>query len=271
MKPTHLPTSRSGLDPLSVATQAARDAGDILKSYFSNKKEIQSKGNRNLVTNADLLAEKSVLARLKDEYPEHSILCEESGKSDKSSPYCWIIDPLDGTTNYAFGIPLFAVSIALAYRDVPVVGVVYDPLRNEMFRAEKGKGAFLNDSAISVKREQDLKMKIIGLDLGYDDAKTKELLSKVLSLWSADTTFRITGSSALGLTYVACGRLSVYFHRSLYPWDMAAAMLLIREAGGIATDWQGNPSSVWDGHIFACGDINAHRGVRDILAQSGQG
>jgi myo-inositol-1(or 4)-monophosphatase len=265
MKDIDLPLSKSGQYPIGVATQAAREAGDILKNRFSLKKRIQSKGKRNLVTDADLLAEKSITNRLREEYPDHSILCEESGKTDGQSQYCWVIDPLDGTTNYAFGIPFFCVSIALTYEDEIVLGTVYDPLRDELFWAQKGKGAFLNDSPISVARQRDLPMRVMGLDLGYDDAKTREVLSKIVSLWSGEATFRIMGSSALGLTYVACGRLSLYFHRSIYPWDIAGAILLIREAGGEITDWQGKSATIWSKSIFACGDTGAQQGVRAAL------
>ncbi|MFA4835486.1 MAG: inositol monophosphatase family protein [Dehalococcoidia bacterium] len=271
MKNTELPLSRSGREPLQIATEAARAAGDILKTRFYSKKQVQIKGQRNLVTDADLLAEKAVLAILKEEYTDHAILCEESGKSERESEYRWIIDPLDGTTNYAFGIPIFCVSIGLVHRDEIVLGMIYDPLRDELFRAEKGKGAFLNDAAISVARDRNLQMKVLGFDLGYNDARTREMLSKVTSFWSGEMTLRLIGSAALGLTYVASGRIDVYFHRSLYPWDIAGAILLIREAGGEVTDWQGKPATVWDASIFACGDIREHQGIRNALGESGRG
>ncbi len=258
-----LPLSRSGQDAQTIAIRAAREAGTILKDYYSHEKRIESKGNRNLVTETDLLSEKSILKILHDEYPEHSVLCEESGESETVSEYCWIIDPLDGTTNYAFGIGHFCVSIALTLNGEVLLGVIYDPLKDEMFRARKSAGAFLNDIPISVARERGLAMTLIGFDLGYDDTASKEMISMANDLWSARTTFRLMGSAALGITYVACGRLDLYFHRSLYSWDIAAAILLLREAGGEITDWEGKPATVRNKQVIACSDFSEHR---DLIA-----
>ena len=246
-----------------MAIRLAREAGAILKEYYSREKRIESKGNRNLVTEVDLRSEKCILKIIHDEYPEHSILCEESGENEAASEYRWIIDPLDGTTNYAFGIGHFCVSIALTRNDEVLLGVIYDPLKDELFRAQKGVGAFLNDSPISVANKRGIGMTLIGFDLGYDDTASKEMISTASDLWSAQTTFRLMGSAALGITYVACGRLDLYFHRSLYSWDIAAAILLLREADGELTDWEGKPATVWNKQVIACGDFSEHR---DLIA-----
>lgn len=260
-----LPESESGKEPLVVAIQAAREAGGILKQRFSQKKQIENKGRRNLVTEIDLLSEKTIVDILAQEYPDHSILCEESGKTENSSRYRWIIDPLDGTTNYAFGVPMFCVSIALTFDDEAVVSVIYDPLKDELFRAENGKGAFLNDVPVSVTRNRGLGMTLIGFDMGYDDAMSRDMLSRANGLWSPDISFRLIGSAALGLTYVAGGRLDIYFHRSIYPWDIAAATLLVREAGGEVKNWEGDRATVWDSNIIACGDFHEHRELIGVL------
>lgn len=242
-----------------MAIAAAEGAGAVLLDLLHREKGVTTKGRRNLVTQADLLAERHILDLIHREYPSHSILSEESGRSESQSEYRWIVDPLDGTTNYAFGIPFFTVSIALVHNDDLLVGVIHDPVRSETFWAEKGRGAFLNGTRMSVAREREFDVTIIGFDLGYDDARTKEMLSLARDLWSGGMTFRLTGSAALGMTYVACGRMDIYFHRRIYPWDIAAAMLLVREAGGEVINWQGAPATVWEPSIIACGNAERHR------------
>ncbi|MFO8102483.1 MAG: inositol monophosphatase family protein [Dehalococcoidia bacterium] len=246
---------------MAIATQAARESGRILKDYYYQTKRIESKGNRNLLTEVDLLSEKNILKILHDEFPDHSILCEESGENEKAGEYQWIVDPLDGTTNYAFGIGHFCVSVALARDDEVLLGVIYDPLRDELFRAQKGEGAYLNDSPIAPAGERDLRTKLVGFDLGYSDSASREMLSRANQAWHPEVTFRLMGSAALGITYVACGRLDIYFHRSIYPWDIAAAVMLIREAGGEIIDGEGNPATLWSKRVIACGDFKEHRGL----------
>lgn len=259
------PLSRTGRDAATVASDAAEGAGAILLDLLHKEKGVTTKGRRNLVTQADLEAERHILDLIRREFPSHGILSEESGGSKSPSEYRWIVDPLDGTTNYAFGIPFFTVSIALLHHDDVLVGVIHDPVRGETFRAEKGRGAFLNGRRISVAREREFDVTIIGFDLGYDDARTREMLSLARDLWSGGVTFRLTGSAALGMTYVACGRMDIYFHRRIYPWDIAAAMLLVREAGGAVTDWRGVPASVWEPSVIACGNEEKHRDLISAL------
>ncbi len=261
----NLPPSHSGNETLAVASRAAREAGAILREYYFRDKRIESKGNRNLVTEADLRSEKCILDIIQSEYPDHSILCEESGKTEKSSEYRWIVDPLDGTTNYAFGIPHFCVSIALTLNDDIVLGIIYEPLRDEFFYAQKGAGAFLNDSPVSVVHQRNLRTILVGFDIGYDDNCAKEMLSRANDIWTSETSFRLIGSAALGITYVACGRLDLYFHRFLYPWDTAAAILILREAGGEIVSPEGKPANVWDKKVIACSDLAAQQGLIDNL------
>ncbi len=257
--------SATGQDAKTVAIKATREAGAILKQHFYRKRTIETKGNRNLVTEVDLLSEKCILKILQEEFPGHSILCEESGKHDTESQYRWIIDPLDGTTNYAFGIGHFCVSIALMEGDDILLGILYDPLREELFEAQAGQGAYLNGSPISVASLRDLNTIIIGFDLGYSDTASKEMLSRANALWNPNITFRLMGSGALGIGYVACGRIDLYFHRSLYPWDTAAAILLVREAGGEVIDLEGCPATIQSPEIITCGDFNAYQSLVSAL------
>ena len=247
----NLPLARSGRSALEVAVQAAEEAGKILLAYFHSAKDTKHKGKGNLVTKADILCEKRILETLEPEYPDHNILSEESNSSTPVAGYTWIIDPLDGTNNYVFGIPFFCTSIALVKDEDILLGVTYDPLREELFRAEKGQGLYLNDSAVQVSREGSLGASLVGLDLGYSDEQGQELLGIAGRLRGQVHCLRIIGSAALGLAYVACGRITLYLHRCVYPWDIASGLLLVREAGGKVTDWQGKPATSQDEQIIA--------------------
>ena len=248
---TTLPLSRSGKEALDVAVAAARKAGDILKAHFQEERQVQYKGRANIVTDVDLRVEDSLKSLLQSEYPDHSILSEESEPISGDSGYAWILDPLDGTNNYSFGIPFFSTVIALTKGEDVMLGIVYDPLRDELFSAQKGKGAFLNNHPISVSKKTTVQDSLIGLDLGYVDEKGKRVLDFITGLWPNMYAFRIMGSSALGMAYAACGRLDLYFHLLIYPWELACGQLLVTEAGGVATDWEGRPLRTGEGSIIA--------------------
>jgi myo-inositol-1(or 4)-monophosphatase len=249
-----LPLGRSGRSAIEVAIEAAREAGRILLAHFHSKKEIKHKGKSNLVTEVDILSEKLIVELLKREYPEFNILSEESNSTTPVTGYTWIIDPLDGTNNYVFGIPFFCTTIALVKDEDILLGVTYDPLREELFRAEKGQGAYLNDSAIHVSKESSVGASLLGLDLGYSAEQSKNMLDIATELWNQVHCLRIMGSASLGLAYVACGRVNVYFHRFVYPWDIASGLLLIREAAGKVTDWQGEPAVSQSKQLIAAND-----------------
>ena len=246
-----LPLARSGRSALEVAIEAAREAGKILLAHFHSKKEIRHKGKSNLVTDADILSEKLIVEFLEREYPACNILSEESNSTTPVTGYTWIVDPLDGTNNYVFGIPFFCTTIALVKDEDILLGVTYDPLREELFRSERGRAAYLNDSAIHVSKESSLQASLVGLDLGYSYEQGSELLDITSKLWGQVHCLRIMGSASLGLAYVACGRVNLYFHRFVYPWDIASGLLLIREAGGEVTDWEGKPASFHTKEIIA--------------------
>ncbi len=263
---TNLPLANSGKNALEVATAAVEEAGEILFTRFGSTRQVKHKGKGNLVTDADILSEKFILEFLQNEYPDFSILSEESNSSASLSGLAWIVDPLDGTNNYTFGIPFFCVNIALVKDGDILLGVTYDPVRKELFHAEKGRGAYLNESKIQVSKENSLHSSLVGLDLGYSHERGEEMLQIVNRLWGHVHCLRAMGSSSLGLAYVACGRVNLYFHRYLFPWDIASGLLLIREAGGKVTDWQGRPASFRDTEVIASNNQLHH----EFLAQFGQ-
>jgi len=250
-----LPLSIHGKSAYTIARQAASEAGKILKKYHGKPVATYVKGKRNLVTEADLLSEKKIMGIIGSEFPAHGILSEEAGASREGAEYTWIIDPLDGTNNFYFGIPLFCVNIALALNGEVILGVTHDPMRNETFYGIKGKGARLNGKRIKVADVRKLDEASAGVDLGYNVERSKDLLDIATALWPRLHCLRLTGSSALGLAYVACGRFSLYFHKYLYPWDLAGGLLLIREAGGEVTRYDGKQAGIDDAAIVAANPV----------------
>ena len=246
-----IPSSTSGRSALKVAVESAWWAGEVILERFRTHKEINFKGRANVVTDVDLLAEKAVLQLLRDEYPDFGIISEESEPVVTSSSYTWVVDPLDGTRNYASGIPHFAVVVALAWNGEVVLGVTYDPIRGEVFTAEKGKGAYLNDAPISISPKEEIPDCLLGFDMGYVDGKAVMALDMIKSLWPGMQSIRIMGSSALGLAYASCGRVDIYFHHHLAPWDLASGLLLVSEAGGRTIDRYGEPATLESESVIA--------------------
>jgi len=254
-----LPASRSGRPALQIASRVARAAGSIILSAFSSRdKKVTVKGKSNLVTEADYLSEQAILKELKAEFPTCGVLSEESGATVSDSPFTWVVDPMDGTNNFSFGIPFFAVNLALLHRDDVVLAITYDPVRDELFHALRGQGAFLGDKPLRVSAKTDLKDALVGFDMGYDMERGSEMLEAARKLWTRVFSFRIMGSGALGLAYVAAGRLDLYVHRRLYPWDIAPGKLLIEESGGTVSDWEGKPAPIQTPAIIA-GNPDLHR------------
>jgi len=261
-----LPVSVHGQSAYNVARQAAAEAGKILKQRFGHYNATRIKGRRDLVTEADLLSEKTILHLINTAFPGHGTMSEEAGTKQGDGEYTWIIDPLDGTNNFHFSIPLFCVNIALARRGEVVMGVTFDPMRNEIFRAVKGKGFYLNNRRMGVADVVDLADAAVGVDLGYDAGRSSELLDMAISLWPRIHCMRLIGSSSLGMAYVASGRLSLYFHKSLYPWDSASGLLLVGEAGGEVTDFTGRRATIEDREIIAS-NPRLGRAFRDWLKE----
>jgi myo-inositol-1(or 4)-monophosphatase len=240
---------------LQAAIRAARAAGKVLRDKLDDTRDIRFKGKRDIVTDADYAADRAVRSILHTRYPRDCFLSEEdspetreqlwarAGSSDEAR--LWIVDPLDGTTNYAHRLPAFTVSIALYQQGAVQLGVVYEPLRGEMFAAERGAGAFLNGARIKVSATRQFARAVIGTEFARDQtsrSRTTALFTRVLA---RATSGRAFGSAALSLCYVAAGRLDGYFHLSLSPWDVAAGALIIEEAGGKITALTGEP---WDVH-----------------------
>lgn len=239
---TTLPTGTSGRGALEVAEAAARRAGTILRDRFAWQTEVQYKGKGNVVSEADLAADRAIGEILRAEFPDHAILSEEGDPSQvPDAPYTWIVDPLDGSLNYATGIGFYSVSVALVSGLDLLAGALYDPTREEMFTAAAGQGAHLNGQAIAVSTQTRLDRATIGVDIGYPEESRERAFAMAALIRPHIQTVRIMGSSALGLAYAGCGRYGVYYHFALYPWDVAAAELIVREAGGVVTDWSGNP------------------------------
>ena len=261
----HLPSAVSGKTALEVASEAVEEAGTLLLENVGDERQLTYKeGRANIVTDVDILVESKIINRLQSEYPDYNVLSEETAAIKNDSEYTWVIDPLDGTNNYVYGIPFFSVNLALTYNDELLLGLTYDPWRKELFVAEKEGGAWLNGQTISVSQRTTIEGSFVGCDMGYDAEAGARILEGVRNSWPQMCGLRIMGSAVLGLAYVACGRLDVYAHPYLYPWDVASGILLVREAGGVVTDWQGKPSSVYDRQI-AAGNDSVHRQFMKLM------
>ena len=244
-------TGTSGKSAMEVAKEVSSKAGELLARRFPETKEIMAKGVDDIVTDVDKEAEELILSTLHQEFPDMGLLGEESLGPDPTSGYVWIVDPIDGTFNYAWGIPFFSVVVGLAHDGEVIVGVNYDPLRKEMFHAERGRGAFLNDKPIHVSERTTIKGSLLGMDFSYNDDGTVNGLNVMTSIWPGFRAGRIMGSSALGISYAAAGRIDLYFHNGAEPWDQVAGMLLVEEAGGIITDRNGKRADLHSDGLVA--------------------
>ncbi|MBN1179638.1 MAG: inositol monophosphatase [Anaerolineae bacterium] len=236
---------------LETALEAAHRAGEILMARLWGELDVTQKGYRDVVTAADTAAESAILSLIRERFPTHAILAEESGAIDGDAPTVWVVDPLDGTTNYARGHPTFSVSVAVLERGVTLAGVVHDPVRGHTFAACRGAGATLNGRAIAASPADRLADAIVALDWGHADADRQRALHHLNRLAGECRTIRTLGSAALALAYVGAGWLDVYFALGIKPWDAAAASLIVTEAGGTVTTLEGEPWSIEDAAILA--------------------
>lgn len=251
---------------LNFAIQTAREAGQILLEKFGRKINISMKGDINLVTEADLASEKLIIEKIKSYYPKHSILAEESGNAVVlgDSTWKWIIDPLDGTTNFAHSYPCFAVTIALEHEGKIVVGVTFDPTRNELFAAERGQGVTLNNKPIRVSETEKLGDALLVTGFPYN-FKQKENFAKSLTNFLLNSRgVRRDGSAAIDMAYVACGRFDGFWEEGLNPWDVAAGVLMIEEAGGRVSYYDDSPFSIYHPPICASNGL-IHQEMLQIL------
>jgi myo-inositol-1(or 4)-monophosphatase len=239
---------------LSIAVRAARKAGSVINRATLDGAgfEVRAKQQNDFVTRVDHAAEEAILEIVRKSYPDHAVLAEESGAAAGAAEYQWIIDPLDGTTNFIHGFPQYCVSIAIRHRDVLAHGVIYDPNRNELFTASQGRGAFLNDRRIRVSKCLRLGEALIGTGFPFREGARIDLYtSQLKNLMQKTAGVRRAGAAALDLAYVACGRLDAFWELGLSPWDMAAGALMIQEAGGLVGDLRGDSGYLESGEI-AC-------------------
>ncbi len=254
------------MDYLNVAIEASKEAGRFLKINLGKVKNIQTKKEEiNLVTEIDKETEKKIVEFIKSKFPHHSILAEESGEAKLDSGYKWIIDPLDGTTNYTHSFPVFCVSIALEHKGEVILGVIYDPNFDELFWAEKGKGAFLNGKKISVSRTDKLIKSMLATGFPYNVRENPDnCIEHFVNFLMEAQAIRRLGSAALDLAYVACGRLDGFWEVNLNPWDVAAGKIIIEEAGGKVTDFYGNKFSIYTKGIVASNGL-IHEQMLEVI------
>lgn len=247
---------------LTISVRAAREAGRIITRNFNriDRLTISDKGSNDFVSEVDRNAEAVIINLLREKYPHHAVLAEESGKQG-ADDYIWIIDPLDGTTNFLHGFPQFAVSIALKIKGRLEVGVVYDPVSEEMYTACRGEGALLNDKKIRVSGRKGLNGALLGTGLPYRDFRfTDNYMGMLKALIKDSAGVRRPGSAALDFAYVAAGRMDGFWELGLREWDFAAGALLVREAGGLVTDIGGGERYLETGNVIA-GNIKVHNAM----------
>lgn len=212
----------------------------------------RSKGRGNFVTETDFAVEAASLELLRAEYPEHAVLSEEgAGEVEASKGWMWVVDPIDGTHNYSQGIPHFCFTIALCRDAEPLLGLTRNPATGDEFFARKGGGFVVNGEPASVSATPTLEQSVLGVDLGYDDERATRLLEMLRGIWPGVQAVRVMGSAALGLAYAACGRFDAFVHHRLYPWDSAAGILFVREAGGLVIEPEGGEARIESERLVA--------------------
>lgn len=252
---------------LNIAIQAARDSSRSILHFFDrlDQVKVSEKGKNDLVTQVDQLAEQEIIQHIRKAYPNHNILGEESGRLENSGDYTWIIDPLDGTANFVNGLPHFAISIAVAKGNQLEIGCIYDPIRQELFTAERGKGAQLNNKRIRVSDTKKIDNALVATGFPFRDAP---LLQAYLPSFNAVlpqvADIRRAGVASLDLAYVASGRMDAYWEPGLKPWDIAAGALLVKEAGGVVTDLKEQQEFLDNGSIVA-GNIHTHPALYKLV------
>jgi myo-inositol-1(or 4)-monophosphatase len=250
---------------LDTAVVAAREAGAFLTSRFRHRLTIEKKGEINIVTDVDRKSEELVRRIIKERFPDHAFKAEEGTETQNNSPYLWLVDPLDGTTNYAHGFPVFCVSVALLKDGELLAGCIYNPNLDECFTAERGSGACLNGQMIKVSQVQSLDSAFLATGFPYDIRETDETNLKEFAAFSVSSlAVRRAGSAALDLAYTACGRFDGYWEFKLSPWDIAVGILLVEEAGGKVTSWTGGKYELSRGEILASNGL-IHDQMIDVL------
>lgn len=252
---------------LEFAVECARESGRIQAEYFQKKIGIHHKGDINIVTDVDLACQTAIIDLIEKHYPGDYIIAEEKQNVFEGNHNKWIVDPLDGTTNYAHGYPFFCTSIAYEVMGEVVVGVVYNPIFNELFTARKGDGVYLNGKRVAVSVIGDMKQALLSTGFPYDlPTSARNNISQFVKFLYNAQAVRRDGSAALNLAYVACGRFDGHWEMKLNPWDMAAGVLMVTEAGGLVTDFHGLPFSIYGDELVASNGL-IHRRLIEILKE----
>lgn len=259
--------TRTELKELTLfARELAVSAGAILRRGFNRTLKVRYKGRIDPVTEYDLKAEKYIAGRISRRYPHHAILTEEGSAVGEKSEYCWVIDPLDGTVNFAHGFPVYCVSIALQYQGESVAGAVYDPERTELFWSQAGSKAYLNGRTISVSTEDKLERSLLATGFAYDIGTAKRNNLGLFSRMAKKAQgIRRPGSAAIDLCWLACGRIDGFWELKLHPWDTAAAKLVVQAAGGTVSRIDGSPYTIFDKDLLASNG-RIHRSMGRVLA-----
>ncbi len=248
---------------LNTAKEAATTAGKILNRLFGQVRQITKKSDIDLVTEADLQSEKKVIEIIRKTFPRDNILAEEAGEHVHSSNRTWIIDPLDGTTNFVHGFPFFAISIGLEVDEESVMGVVLNPFMNELFEATKGAGAFLNSKSIRVSQTRTLKESLLATGFPYDiHERADDIMGRLKKMLVTTQGVRRPGAAALDMCYVAAGRLDGFWEQGLHPWDTAAGMVITEEAGGKLSTYQGEPYTPFQKSI-----VTSNQFIHDAMVE----
>lgn len=239
-------------DFLKIAKHAAREAGRLVLELRKSERTVEKKGKVDLVTDADRRSEQLIREIIESNFPDHSFIAEEGTEAEGDSEYLWLVDPLDGTTNYAHGLPIYCVSIGLLKKDKIIAGCIYNPNLDECFTAEAGKGAFLNGKPIHVSKTESLDDSLLATGFPYDIRETEDdNLKEFTAFYKKAQAVRRAGAAALDLAYVACGRFDGFWEFKLSPWDIAAGILLVEEAGGRATSYSGDRYDIYEGELVA--------------------
>lgn len=256
-------------DPLQSAVEIALESGKIQRQSLKKDFAIHHKGEINLVTDVDIACQEKIISMIKERFPDDDIISEEKANRFEGDNNRWIIDPIDGTTNYAHGYPFFCTSIAYEKKGKVVAGVVYNPIMNELFFAARGKGAYLNGNRIKVSSVAKMKKSLLSTGFPYDIATNPDnnINHFVRFLYEAQAVRR-DGSAALNLSYVACGRFDGFWELHLNPWDLAAGVLIAEEAGGVITNLQGGTFNIYDGAVLASNGL-IHKAMVRVIEKGG--
>jgi myo-inositol-1(or 4)-monophosphatase len=253
-----------------LAVEAARAGGAVLREAYGQVHSVRYKGEVDLVTEVDVRAERTITGLIRDRFPSHQILAEEGTVGGGDAAHRWVIDPLDGTTNYAHALPIFCVSVGYELEGRVAVGVIYDPNRDELFLAQAGQGATINGRPLAVSSVADLRRAVVATGFPYDRSRMPAALAQFNALSQRAQAVRRLGSAAIDLAWVAAGRLDAYWEGVISPWDVAAGSLIVTEAGARVTGLDGAPFSIETGHVLA-GNPEIHAAVLEAVTQATEG